>query len=128
MRRRLGWACLVARCTACTKPLRVTVRPYSWWRRCDDPAKRQAELFIEHHDQRDHLRAQLRRGRAEGVRGLEGIPPLHAAAARRTAPHVDIELPDDHAGHRQLFLILKGDPGLDDRPGQAGHCAGSGAS
>ena len=79
-----------------------------------DLAERQAELFVEHDHQREHLRAELRRGGAEGVRGLERMPALHAPMAIGTPPHVDIELTDDHAGDRQFLLILAGHPGLDE--------------
>ena len=105
----------------------MAVRPYLPQER-HDFAERESELFVEHDDQRDHLRAELRGGRADRVRRLQGMPRLDAMAASIAAADVDVKLADHHARDRQLFLILVDDTGLHHRPAQSGQCAGSGAS
>lgn len=89
-----------------------------------DFAERQSELFVEHDDQRDHLRAELRGGRADRVRRLQGMPRLDAMAASIAAADVDVKLADHHARDRQLFLILVDDTGLHHRPGTVGTMRG----
>ena len=74
-----------------------------------DLAEREPELFIEHHDERDHLRTKLRGGGTERVRCLQMMTALHATAASVAASHMNVELPDHDARDRQLFLILGGD-------------------
>jgi len=77
-----------------------------------DLAVGQDAPFIEQHRERDRLRTQLRGGRPERVRCLQGMPPLHAPATLRALADVDVKRPDERALHRELFLILRGDPGL----------------
>jgi hypothetical protein len=89
-----------------------------------DFAERESELFVEHDDQRDHLRAELRGGRADRVRRLQGMPPLDAMAASIAAADVDVKLADRHARDRQLFLILVDDTGLHHRTGTVGTMRG----
>ena len=62
-----------------------------------DCAERESELFVEHDDQRDHLPAELRGGRADRVRRLQGMPPLDAMAASIAAADIDVTLADRHA-------------------------------
>ena len=89
-----------------------------------DFTERESELFVEHDDQRDHLRAELRGGRADRVRRLQGMPRLDAMAASIAAADVDVKLADHHARDRQLFLILVDDTGLHHRPGTGGTMRG----
>jgi len=75
----------------------------------DNVRERQAEALVQDGDQRRRFGPDLHRRRAERVRGLQGMPALHAPAARRTRPDVDTELADDGPDHRQIFLILRRD-------------------
>ena len=81
-----------------------------------DLAEREAQLFVEHDDERDELGPELRRGRAQRVGGLQRMPTLDAAAARLAAADMDGELPHDDAADRNLFLILRGLADRLDRP------------
>ena len=55
--------------------------------------------------------AELHRGRAKGVGGLETMAPLHAPAALRAAADLDVEAAHDGADRGEFFLILRGDAG-----------------
>lgn len=82
-----------------------------------DLAEREPELFIEHDDQRDHLRAELRRGRANRIGRLQRMPALDAPAAARTATDVHVKLADHDTRHGELFLILVDDASRHHRTG-----------
>jgi hypothetical protein len=82
-----------------------------------DLAERQTQLLVEDDDQRDHLRTQLRGGRANRVGGLQRMSALHAAATSVTAAHMNVELADHDARDWQFFLILGGDARANHRAG-----------
>jgi hypothetical protein len=80
-----------------------------------DFGEREPELLVEDHDQRDHLRAELRRGGADRVRCLQRVTPVHASAASGAPPHVQIKLTDDDTRNGELFLILRRNGRFHDR-------------
>ncbi len=71
-----------------------------------DLAERQAQLLIEDHGQRDGSGPELRGGRAEGVRCLQGMPTLDPAAAGGAVANRDVKGPDNGAHHWEIFVIL----------------------
>ena len=75
----------------------------------DDVRERQAQAFVQDHDERRGLGADLHRCRAERVRGLQRMAALNAAATRRTRAHMDAKLADDGTDDWQIFLILRDD-------------------
>jgi hypothetical protein len=77
-----------------------------------DLAVREAAPFIQQHRERDRLRTQLRGGRAERIRRLQGMPTLHAPPTLRAPADVHMKGPHQRTLHRELFLILRRDPGL----------------
>jgi hypothetical protein len=79
-------------------------------------AERQAQLFVENHGEGHRLRAQLRARGAEGIGGLQRMPPLHAPTTRATRADVNPKLPDDHPRNREFFLILRHDARLAHTP------------
>ncbi len=81
-----------------------------------DLPEREPELLIEDDGERDRLRAELRARRAQRVRGLQRMAPLHPALAHATLADLDAKRPDDDARHRQCFLILHRHARLADRP------------
>jgi hypothetical protein len=85
-----------------------------------DLAERDGELFVETDRQRNRVRPELDRRRAERIRGLHRMPALHAPIASLALPHVDIKAPDDRGDWRQILLILVRDVGLAYRPAAAG--------
>jgi hypothetical protein len=56
-----------------------------------DLAERQAELFVEADGERQRVRPELHRRRAERIRRLERMPPLHAPIAGVALTHVDVK-------------------------------------
>ena len=80
------------------------------------PGVREAELLVEQHEQGHGLWPQLHGGRAQRVRGLPLMAPLHASPTRHTLAQLDGEPPHDGTHDRQFFLILPGDP-------RVAHCA-----
>lgn len=81
-----------------------------------DLAERQAQLFIEHDNQRDELGPEVDGRRAERIRGLPRVPALHAAPAVVTPADVHRELAHDDPADGNFFLILRRGPGLAHRP------------
>jgi len=77
-----------------------------------DLGVRQAQLFVEQHDQRDRVGPQMRAGGVKGVGGLQGMPPLHASAAVGTAADVDVEAAHVPPHNRQILLNLCGEARL----------------
>jgi hypothetical protein len=67
--------------------------------------------------QTNGVRPNLNRGRAQRIRGLFRMTPLHSALAALTMPHVHIEL-GDHRGNgtRNIHLILHLHRVFDDAP------------
>jgi hypothetical protein len=79
-----------------------------------DLAERHAELFVELDRQRNRVRAELDTGRAERLRRLERMSPLHAPMTAPARADMNIEAPPDRFDWRQVFLILRGDVRLGD--------------
>jgi hypothetical protein len=80
----------------------------------DDLAVRQSGLFVEEGDGRLAIRTDLTGGGAQGVGGLQGVPPLNASPAVLAAADVDVEAADERlAGDFGLDLV--GDAGFDER-------------
>ena len=75
-----------------------------------DAAERHAELDVQRGAQRDHRGPQLHGGGPQGIRGLQGMPPLHPTVALLAPPHMDRKGPDHRADRRQVNLRLGGDP------------------
>jgi hypothetical protein len=63
-------------------------------------------LFVEADRQRNRVRPELHRRRAERLRRLERMPPLHAPMAGVALTHVDVKAPYYRRDGRQIFLIL----------------------
>jgi hypothetical protein len=77
-----------------------------------DLAVRQAQLFVEQHDQCDRVGPQMRAGGAESVGGLQRMPPLHVPPAVGATADVDVEAAHMRPHDRQILLNLWGDAGL----------------
>jgi len=73
-----------------------------------DFRQRQPELRMQDRGERDRLRAELRRGRAQRIGGLPGMAPLHATPAGAAAANLDRERAHDRTHDGQIFLILPG--------------------
>ena len=71
-----------------------------------DFAERHSQLLVQDRRGRDGLGAQLHRGRAERIRGLQRMPALHAPAAPATAADMHVKPADQGPDGRQIFLIL----------------------
>ncbi len=71
-----------------------------------DLAVREAEVFIEEHDERDRLRPQMRTRRPEGVGSLERMAALHPASTVAAAADMHIEPAHVRPDDRQVFLDL----------------------
>jgi len=78
-----------------------------------DLAVREAEVFIEQHDQRDRVRPEMRARRAECFRRLPRVAPLHAPTTVATPTHVHIEATHMWPHDRQVLLNLRGDARFD---------------
>jgi hypothetical protein len=78
-----------------------------------DFAVREAKVFIEQHDQRDRVRAEMRARRTEGLRRLPRVASLHAPTTVATPTHMHIEATHMRPHHRQILLNLRGDARLD---------------
>ena len=74
-----------------------------------DVRERQAHPLVQDDDERHGLGAELDGRRAERVRGLEGMPALHAPATRHTRADVHATLAHDGTDDGQIFLVLRGD-------------------
>jgi len=72
-----------------------------------DLRERQASLLGQKHDQTHDARPEVDTGRSQRVRGLPGMPPLHAAAPRRELADGHITALDDRPDHGEVFLILR---------------------
>ena len=82
-----------------------------------DFAEGQTELRMKDGGGRHCPRAHLRRGRAQRIRCLQGMPALHPPTTRLTVPDVDLKFTDDRPYGRQVFLILRRDSRFHDRAG-----------
>lgn len=58
----------------------------------DHMRERHAQALVQDHDQGRGLGADLHRGRAERIRGLQRMAALDAATTRRTRAHMDAKL------------------------------------
>src|SRR5262249_33623956 len=76
-----------------------------------DLAVREPALLVEFDDGRLGIGPQLGGGSAEGVGRLQGMAPLHPAAALTALADVDVESPVNGLA-RDLDLVLLGDVGL----------------
>ena len=74
-----------------------------------DAAEGEAALFIEDHGERDGLRAELHRGGAERIGGLQRMPALHAAMTLPALADRDTKFVDHGALDGQVFLVLRDD-------------------
>jgi hypothetical protein len=81
-----------------------------------DLAVREAEVFVEQHDQRDRVPPQMRTRRAERISSLQRMPALHSPATAVAAPYMHIEPTDMRSHHGQIFLILGRDACRSGRP------------
>ena len=77
-----------------------------------DLAVREAEVFIEQHDQRDRVRPEMRARRSERIRRLQRVASLHAPTTVATPAHVHIEATHVRPHDRQILLNLGGDARL----------------
>src|SRR5262245_14658209 len=77
--------------------------------RCD-LAVREAEVFIEQHDQRHGVRTQMRARRTEGIGRLQRMSPLHARPTAATAADMHIELAHVRPHDWQILLNLDRHP------------------
>ena len=71
-------------------------------------AERQPQLLVEDDRPSHQLRAQLHPGRPERIGALQPMPALHLPPARAAGANRHLELTDEHARDRQLFLHLGG--------------------
>ena len=55
-----------------------------------DLAVREAEVFIEQHDQRDRMRPEMGARRPERIRRLQRVAALHASTTVATPAHMHI--------------------------------------
>jgi hypothetical protein len=76
-------------------------------------------LLVEFDDSGLGIGSQLRCGGAEGVGRLQGMTPLHPAAARTALADINVESPVNGLA-RDLNLELLGDVGLVERPATVG--------
>jgi DNA replication protein DnaC len=77
-----------------------------------------SQVFVQDHQRRMGFGTQLAGRRADRLGGLEFVAALHAAAAIRALPHVNLELAiDRRAGN--LGLVLECDLGFDEMPAAA---------
>ena len=65
---------------------------------------------MQDHDERDGLWAQVHGRRAQGVRGLQRMPALHAPATRAARADVHAKPAHDRTHNREVFLELVRDP------------------
>jgi hypothetical protein len=77
-----------------------------------DLAVREAEVFIEQHDQRDRVRPEMGARRPERLRRLQRVAPLHASTTVATSAHMHIEATHMRPHDRQILLNLGGDARL----------------
>ena len=77
----------------------------------DDLCQRHAHLGVQLDDERGEPGAELHRGRAEGVGGLEAVPPLDTPPALRAAADLNVEAAHDGSHRGEFFLILRGHAG-----------------
>ena len=68
-----------------------------------------AQTLIHLHRQRQRVRPQLHRRRAQGIGGLARIPPLHRFMALLTTTDGNIEASPDGLAH-DFLLVLRFDP------------------
>src|SRR6516164_226116 len=68
-----------------------------------------AQTLIHLHRQRQRVRPQLHRRRAQGIGGLARIPPLHPFMALLTTTNSNIEASPDGLAH-DFLLVLRFDP------------------
>lgn len=71
-----------------------------------DFGERQPELRVQDGRERDRLRPELGGRRAQGVRRLPGMAPLHATATRAAATNLDGEGAHDRPNDREILLVL----------------------
>lgn len=88
------------------EPARGDVQTKSVTKQRADFGERQAQLCMQDGGERDRLRAELRGRRAEGIRRLQGMAPLHATPTRVAAANLDRECAHDRAHGGEIFLIL----------------------
>ena len=88
-------------------------------------AVRQAGLLVQQHGGGLGVGSDLAGGRAEGVRGLQGVAALHAAAAAGAVADVDVELADDGPAG-DVGLVLVNDFGFDEPAVAVGAVVGEG--
>jgi hypothetical protein len=100
----------------------VQAKPFAQQRR--NLAVRQSELFVQQHDQRDGVRPQMRARRAERIRGLQGVAPLHASTTAAAPAHMHIEATYLRPHDRQIFLNLCGDARFDQSTAAVGTLIG----
>ena len=86
----------------------------------NDLCQRHAHLGVQLDDERGQPGAELHRGRAECVGGLEAVSALHAPPALRAAADLDVEAAHDGAHLGEFFLILRGHAGHFDGPAAVG--------
>ena len=93
-----------------------------------DLAVREAEVFIEQHDQRDRVRPEMRAHRPERIRRLPRVAALYAPTTVATPPDVHIEATHMRSHDRQIFLNLGGDARLGQSASAMGARSGRGTS
>ena len=96
---------------AARRHLQVEVPP----QQVGDLRQRHAHLRVQLDDQRDDAGAELRRGGAQPIGGLQGVAALHAPPTLRAVPDLDIELAHEGAHLGQVLLILPRGAGHFDR-------------
>jgi hypothetical protein len=64
-------------------------------------------LFIENHRERDGVGAQLHRGRAQRIGGLQRMTALHAPMTHATLTDRHPEVAHDRALHREVLMKLR---------------------
>ena len=86
----------------------------------NDLCQRHAHLGVQLDDERGQPGAELHRGRAECVGGLEAVSALHAPPTLRAAADLDVEAAHDGVHLGEFFLILRGHAGHFDGPAAVG--------
>ena len=74
-----------------------------------DATTGEAALFIQDHRQRDGLRAELHRGGAERIGGLQQMPSLYATMTVPALADRDTKFMHHGTLHGQVFLVLRDD-------------------
>ena len=70
--------------------------------------QRDTHLGVQLDDECDDARAELHRGGAECIGGLETVAALHAAPTLRTVADLDVEATHEGAHLGEVFLMLRG--------------------